>query len=219
MPDPTFAELATAAYCPRQLYYRRRDGDWKPPPSSGAIRELAFQYGRLLAADDDALADAPVAVAPDDWRSSLGRVRASLDAWPDLLEPADRNRFLEGRDCRGVADKVLADPAGVSLVSSGEPPPDGVWKPQRVRAVAAAKALAWERQEPVDRAYVEYPAHGVVRPVPLDGRRRAEYRRTLRSVRAMDGPPPRLANRSKCAACDYRESCGVETRTLRSLLG
>ncbi len=218
MPDPTFAELASAAYCPRQLYYRRRDEDWKPPPSAGAVREVAFHYGRLLD-DDDALAAAPVAVSAGDWRANLRRSGASLDAWSDLLDPADRSRYLEGRDCRGVADKVLDDPAGVSFVSPGEPPPDGVWKPQRVRAVAAAKALAWERQAAVDRAYVEYPAHGVVRRVPLDGRRRAEYRRTLRTVRSMDGPPPRLANRSKCAACDYRESCGVETRTLRSLLG
>lgn len=219
MSDVTFAELATAAYCPRKLYYRRRDDDWTPPPGTDAVRQLAFQYGRLLAATDDTLAAAPIALDPEPWRDNLARAGESLDDWDALCDPADRNRVLDGRDCRGVAHKVLDGPPGVSLVSPGAPPPQGTWKPQRVRAVAAAKALAWERQAPVERAYVEYPAHGVVRRVPLDGRRRAEYRRALRTVRSLSGVPPRLTNRSKCAACEYRETCGVETRTLRSLLG
>lgn len=219
MSAPTFAELATAAFCPRKLYYRRRDSDSKPPREIAAIRHLAFQYDRLLAATDDTVATAPIAVDPPTWRQNVSRARASLDTWDALCNPTARRRYLEGRDCRGIADKVFDDPAGVSLVSPGSPPAQGSWKPQRVRAVAAAKALAWERQAPVEHAYVEYPAYGIVRRVPLDGRRRAEYRRTLRTVRAMDGPPPRLANRSKCGVCEYREACGVETKTLRSLLG
>lgn len=219
MPDPTFAELATAVYCPRQLYYRRRDGDWQPPPEVVAVKQLAFQYGRLLAAGDDALGAAPIEVDPATWRANLERSRESVDDWRGLCDPTARERYLQGRDCRGVADKVLADPAGVSLVSPGKPPPQGAWKPHRVRAVAAAKALAWERQAPVSRAYLEYPAHGVVRRVPLDGRRRAEYRRALRTLRSMAGPPPRLRNSSKCDTCEYRASCGVTTRTLGSLLG
>jgi CRISPR-associated exonuclease Cas4 len=88
-----------------------------------------------------------------------------------------------------------------------------------VEAGAAAEALAWERQAPVGLAVVEVPAHGIVRRVPLDGRRRAEYRRTLRTVRRLEGVPPRLTDRSKCGACEYRETCGVTTRTLGSLLG
>jgi CRISPR-associated exonuclease Cas4 len=216
--DVTFSELATAAYCPRKLYYRRRADDWEPPPETASIREIAFQYDRLLGSTD-ALADVPITVDPGSWRSNLRRARASLDAWPALVDFADRDRYLEGRDCRGVAQKLLADPPGVSLVSTGSPPPQGAWKPQRVRAVAAAKALAWERQAPVEHAFIEYPAHGIIRRVPLDGRRRAEYRRTLRTVRTLSGVPPRLRDTSKCAACEYRETCGVETRTLRSLLG
>ena len=214
----TFGELATAAYCLRKLHYRRRDDDWKPPDEVVAVRELAFRYDELLG-DPTALADAPIAVEPDDWRANLRRAGGSLDAWPAVRDPRDRYRFLEGRDCRGVVPKVLADPAGVSLVSAGAPPSGGVYRPHRIKAVAAAKALAWERREPVEHAYVEYPAHGVVRRVPLDGRRRAEYRRTLRAVRRLEGVPPRIRDRSKCAACEYRETCGVRTRTLRSLLG
>jgi CRISPR-associated exonuclease Cas4 len=94
-----------------------------------------------------------------------------------------------------------------------------VWEPQRVRAVAAAKALSWEREATVDRALVEYPAHGVVRTVRLTTRARATYRRALRAVRSLDGPPPRLRDTAKCEPCDYRDRCGVPTRSMRSLLG
>ncbi|MDZ7702263.1 MAG: hypothetical protein U5J98_09510 [Halobacteriales archaeon] len=218
MSTVTFGELATAAYCARKLYYRREDDDWAAPSGVEAVRGLAFEYDRLLAAPDRALADLPIAVEPAAWRTNLRRARDSLDAWAGLCDPADRDRTLEGKDCRGVAHKVLADPAGVSLVSAGDPPSQGVYEPHRVRAVAAAKALAWERRAPVEHAYVEYPAHGTIRRVPLDGRRRAEYRRALRTARTIEGVPPRLADRSKCAACEYRGSCGVETRTLGSLL-
>lgn len=219
MSDTTFGDLATAAYCPRQLYYRRRDAEWEPPPDNAAVRQIAFQYGRLIHASDETLAAAPVAVEPPTWRENLARAAEAIDAWDELCRPPDRQRSLEGRDCRGVAHKVLGDPPGVSVVSAGTPPARGAWKSHRVRAVATAKALAWERREGVERAYVEYPAHGVVRRIPIDGRRRAEYRRVLRSVRTMDGPPPRLRNTAKCSACSYRETCGVRTRTLRSLLG
>mgnify|MGYP000536634911 CR=1 FL=1 len=36
-------------------------------------------------------------------------------------------------------------PPTPTIVSPGDPPDAGVWKPHSVQAVAAAKALAWER--------------------------------------------------------------------------
>jgi CRISPR-associated exonuclease Cas4 len=35
----------------------------------------------------------------------------------------------------------------------------------------------------------------------------------------MDGVPPRVRDSAKCAACEYRESCGTKTRSLKTLLG
>lgn len=116
-------------------------------------------------------------------------------------------------------DKILEDPLEPVLISAGKLPEHGVWEPQSVHAVAAAKALAWEHQEPVDRVWLEYPAYGVIRSVELTTRRKARYRRALRTVRELDGPPARISNRSKCDACDFATECGVRTRTLRSLLG
>lgn len=219
---PTFGDLARAAYCPRQLYYVRREGDREPPPEARERSELAFRYAELRDAGDEALAALPLDRGPADYRTALEAL-AERDDWEALADPPARRVRLEGRDCRGVAHKVLPggddEPPVPTLVSPGAPPEQGVWKPQRVRAVATAKALAWEREREVPRALVEYPASGAVRSVRLTTRNRAAYRRVLRAVRELDGPPPRLRNSQKCKSCDYAGECGVETRSLRSMLG
>jgi CRISPR-associated exonuclease Cas4 len=216
---PTFTELGRAAYCPRQLYYARRDGDDGPSSEARARQRLAYRYAELRDASDRSLRDEPIALSPASYRAALGRL-AERDDWGALVDPSARDATLAGKDCRGRVHKLLDTEVGPvpSLVSPGAPPERGVWEPQRVRAVAAAKALSWERGVTTDCALVEYPAHGVVRTVRLTTRARAAYRRTLRAVRALDGPPPRLRDTAKCEACDYRDRCGVPTRSMRSLL-
>lgn len=247
MPPPEdsipIAQLARAAYCPRQLHYARREDDHEPPPGVVAARELAFEYERLRTARDETLRDRPIDVDPETYRSNLGRM-AERDDYDRLVDPGIRERFLVGRDCHGVAHKVLepvdaavseASPNGSqksasgdgapppaptpTVISPGDPPPRGVWEPQRVRAVAVAKALAWERERSVPRALVEYPTHGVVRTVRLTTRNKSAYRRTLWTVRSLTGVPPRVGDDSKCAACEYRERCGTKTRSLKTMLG
>jgi CRISPR-associated exonuclease Cas4 len=213
----TFRDVETAAYCPRKLYYRRRSGPPDVPDEVAACRSLAFEYERLLDSDADLLA-APIEASPTQFRSRLGATKARLDCWEALADPPERERLLEGRECRGVAHKIIEDPLAPSLVFSGQPPDQGVWEPQSVRLVAAAKALAWERETPVERAFAEYPAHGVVRDVSLTTGRKAAYRKAVRTADAVDGPPARIDNDAKCAPCEFREQCGVRTRSLRSLL-
>jgi CRISPR-associated exonuclease Cas4 len=214
----TFRALETAAYCPRKLYYRRRAGPPDVPDEVAACRSLAFEYERLLT-DDAALVAAPVEVSPTAFRSRLGSAKARLDRWSELVDPPERERTVTGREARGVVHKVLTEPLAPSMVFAGRPPDEGVWEPQTVRLVAAAKALAWEHETPIERAYAEYPAYGVVREVPLTTRRKAAYRNAVRTAESVDGPPPRLENDDKCDPCEFREECGVRTRSLRSLLG
>jgi len=213
----TFTDLATAAYCPRQLYYRRKHDDGDPPESVEAVRELAFRYPELLE-PDTALSDDPIAVEPTEYRARLRSLRDRLGCWDAIADPEERDVRLAGKDCRGVAHKVLEDPLRPGIVSAGRPPEHGVWASQSVRATAAAKALAWERETAVDRAVVEYPAHAVVRRIGLTTRRTAAYRTALRTARTLDGPPPRLEDDTRCASCEYREECGTRTRSLRSRL-
>jgi CRISPR-associated exonuclease Cas4 len=208
-----FSDLALAAYCPRQLYYARRD-DREPPDAHEAAREIATAYDSLPVASEAALATYDLAVEPPEFRSNLA---ASLDRH-DVASPDETAVYLRGKDARGRAAKVHSDPLAPSLATPGSPPEAGVWEPQSVRAVAAAKALSWREQTPVDHAFVEYARHGVVRRVDLTTRKKAAYRRALRTARSIDGPPPRLHDEAKCGACDYREECGTKTRTLGSLL-
>jgi CRISPR-associated exonuclease Cas4 len=218
---PTFSDLARAAYCPRQLYYARTDDDRELPPAVRERMDLAFRYPELREADDEQLATLPLDRSPAAYRRAI-EATSERAAWDALVDPSARRVRLESTDARGIAHKVLSaveDGPIPSLVSPGEPPERGVWEPQRVRAVAAAKALAQERETSVQRALVEYPASGVVRTVRLTTHNRALYRRTLRTVRRLDGPPPRLTDSSKCEPCEYSDRCGVRTRSLRSLLG
>ena len=241
-----FSDLRTAAYCPRKLYYRR-DDDREPPPRVATIRALATRYPALLEADDSTLATEPIALEPSVYRARLASTRERLratsnglesleeatetdgsardvtqtthDRWAAICAPIETDAFVAGRDCHGIVHKILADPLEPVLVSTGRPPDNGVWESQTVHAVAAAKALAWTRGERVGGAWVEYPAYGRIRYVPMTTRRKAAYRRTLREVRELDGPPPRLQNSEKCEHCEYADTCGVRTRSLRSLLG
>ena len=215
-----FRDVETAAYCPRKLYYRRRTPrHGRPPDSVGQIRDIAFEYDRLLT-DDAALAAAPIEVTPTQFRSNLGCARARLDDWEQLCSPLDREVFLQGRECRGIAHKLLAtSPPAASLVFAGEPPEHGVWRPQSVRLMAVAKALSWEHQTAVERVYAEYPAYGVIRTVPVTAGRTAAYREAVRVADHLRDPPPRTDNDAKCDPCEFRGDCGVRTRSMRSLLG
>ena len=213
----TFGDLSRGAYCPRQLYHARRADDREPPPEATDRIDLAFRYPALRCASDRELREAPIDLHPDDYRRNLARLE-SRDDWDDLASPSRTRVLLSGKDCRGIAHKLVGDPAVPTIVSPGSPPEDGTWNHHRVRAVAAAKALAWEQKRAVPRALVEYPAHGVVRTVELTTRAKAAYRSTLRTVRAIDGPPPRV-NDARCEGCEYSGECGTRTRSLRSLLG
>lgn len=215
-----FRDVETAAYCPRKLYYRKRSPETDSTPESvQKRRELAFEYDRLLSGERE-LRQEPIEVTPTTFRSRIGCTRASLDCWDELADPTARDVFVRGRECQGVVHKVLeTEPPTLSLCFGGRPPGQGVWKPQSVRLVAAAKALSWERELEIERAFAEYPAHGVVREVEMSTRRVAAYRAAVRTADAIDGPPPRTSNRSKCEPCGFRADCGVKTRSLRSLLG
>ena len=221
MTDHAFHELSAAAYCPRKLYYVRKQDELEIPDIVPERRSLAYRYDELHSMSDGELAELPIAVTPETYQANLERARdRHVTAWPEITEPTEGETLLSGRECRGYVHKILdLDSPVPSLLFTGTPPPSGVWGPHSVRAVAAAKALAWERETPVERTFVEYPAHGTIREVEISTRRKAHYRRIVRTVEAIDGPPPRLKDRSKCEECEFREECGVKTRSLRSLLG
>ena len=218
MPDTVpLSDLSLAAFCPRKLHYARQT-DRTPPSTYQDALDLSHRYGDVFGAGAWEPPAEKLAVHPSTFREAIRAARNTHAAWPALVAPESTDVSLSGKDVHGVVAKVLEDPLAPSLVSPGAPPPEGVWQPQAVKAVGAAKALAWERETPVERAFVEYPRHGVIRSVELTTRHKAAYRRTLRSIRSMDGPPPRIDDDGKCETCRFADRCGVRTRSLRSLL-
>lgn len=220
----SFSDVSRAAYCPRQLYYDHRAEDRSVPDAARARIDLAFRYAALVDAPDRTLRRLPIRRSPAAYRRNLSRLR-ERDDYRGLVDPDRERAFLSGKDCHGIAYKLIeegdetdAGPPVPTVVSPGEPPANGVWEPQSVRAVAVAKALSWEREREVPRALVEYPSVGVVREVRLTTRRKAGYRRALRAARAIDGPPARVDD-DRCSACEYRDRCGVGRQSFRSLLG
>lgn len=212
---PTFGELGVAAYCPRQLYYQRQTDT--SPDRAASARALARRYEDILAGTvDESRLDASLETVQD----QLVTVRERFPAtWPELTNPTETDVLVRGRDATGEVPKVLGTtPPAPTLVTTGEPAPTGVWEPQAVRLTAAAIALAQNRGRSIGRGFVEYPGYGVVREVPVTQRRRATYRRVLRTVERMDGPPRRVDNKAKCDACRYQDECGVQSRSLASLL-
>lgn len=209
-------DLSMAAHCPRKLYYSTRDDQRRMPHELVRLRELAFRYPYVLSGGK--LPSDLLDVTPTQVRATLGCAKERLEDWDGIADPPQRHVVLEGREARGIADKVLANPVAPVLITDGRPPAAGAWRPDVVRAVAAAKALSWAQEVPVDRAYVEYPATGAIRRVRLSTRQKAFYREAVAVADTLDGPPPRVDDAEKCESCKYRARSGPRTRSLRSLL-
>jgi len=195
----SFSDLRTAAYCPRKCYYQRllpgrgpraaarSRGDSSSPP----------RYDELLEAppgpsSPNRSPSRPFATASGWRRPGSTRGTGSMGAPPCPCRSGGvRDRpALSGHRPQGARGPARA---GADLV--GEPPETGVWTSQSVHAVAAAKALAWEHQVSVERAWLEYPAYGVIRSIDLTTRRKAQYpervaggSRVRRSARADEQP-------------------------------
>ena len=187
---PAFTELSKGTQRPRRSRSTRRENGCCHESAEDVPEriDLAFQYGRLRQADPEVLATLPTVVSPEQYQQALHRL-TDRDDWTELIDPTGRRVYVDGQECHGTVDKLLREsdaPPKPSIVSSRSPPVIGVWQSDAVRAVAAATALGHERDQTIPWAIVEYPAAGVVRDVRLTARRKATYRRVLRTIQSAD---------------------------------
>ncbi len=187
---PSFSDLSAKAACLRTLSNTRETNEQKhsSPDDCERTVELAYQYQELVDTDEQTLGALPIERSPEAYRAALHGLEERAD-WAGLVAPDSRRVRLEGVNCHGLVHKILCNgdnPPKPSIVSTESPPEIGVWQPDAVRAVAAAKALAHERDRTVPWAIVEYPAAGVVRDVRLTARRKVTYRRVLRAIQSTE---------------------------------
>lgn len=242
MPPPFAAsDVATAAYCGRKAYLARDEDGGAPPPTVEAVRELAYRYPALVEHPEATVATVAEArsttldgLEPASIAGALARLRGS-SLWDAVARPWREETVLRTDRLVGRLDKIVRFPAEVdgsdeggggepqpapSLVATGRPPTDGVWRAQRVRCAALVALLDGNGYDAGDRVVVEYPRVGAIRPARIrrrDERALADAIDTLATAER-GHPPSRTTNPSKCNACRFREQCGVPTRSLASRL-
>jgi len=224
------SEVRNAVYCGRQAYYEsRRDACRIPSPETRVLRELAHTYPTLVESPEKALATACEIAGVDvelnlsDASEGLSEERENNEElWDVAAHPDREERYYESNRLCGTVDKrsFTEDGVFVSKVKTGTPPPNGVWSSDRVEATAVERLVSSTTGDEVAYVVVEYPRAGALRrvePGKDDERALENALETLEEIQ--DGiPPSRTDNRSKCEACDFREECGVETRSILTRL-
>jgi CRISPR-associated exonuclease Cas4 len=222
------SEVRNAAYCGRQAYYEsQREACRLPPPETRVLREVAYLYPEVVESPEDALREAcefaSVSVSLD-LKEAAERLVETRDGSPELWDhvayPDREERYIETDRLCGTVEKLSFVDGGVvvSILKTGEPPRAGVWSSERVEA-AAVRRLASSKGT-VEKVIVEYPRVGAVREAKLGKDDERALKRSLDTLEDVEKgyPPPRTDDRTKCEPCDFKQDCGVETRSLLTRL-
>ena len=223
------SEVRNAIYCGRQAYYEaRREACRLPSPETRILRELAYVYPVLADSPDDALrraeetAGVSVSLDISGAADALAERRDdNPELWDSVARPDRAERYLENERLRGTVDKLSFDDDGsavVSLVKTGTPPANGVWSSERVEAAALCELVSTSYD--VSCVVVEYPRVGALRRVEVGPDDERTLERAIETLEEIEKgvPPSRTDNRSKCESCDFKEECGVKTKSVLTRL-
>jgi len=99
-----FSDIARAAYCPRQLYYARREDDRAVPGEVRARIDLAFRYPTLVDAPDATLRRLPIRRSPAAYRRNLAAAARATTTTGSLIPNTSAcsvpERTVTGRSTR-----------------------------------------------------------------------------------------------------------------------
>lgn len=225
------SEVRNAVYCGRQAYYEaKREACRLPSPETRVLRELAYLYPTLVESPEDALrraqetAGVSVSLDMSDTTDALAETRDDDPAlWDGVAYPDREERYVENGRLRGTVDKLSfrdGDEEGVviSLVKTGTPPANGVWSSERVEAAALRELVSTNHD--VSCVVVEYPRVGALRRVGVGHDDERALERALETLEEVKKgvPPSRTDNRKKCESCDFKEECGVKTKSVLTRL-
>jgi len=221
------SEVRNAVYCGRQAYYEaQREACRIPSPKTRVVRELAHLYPTVVESPDEASRrareNAGVSLSLDlsDASDALAEARDDSELWDIVAYPDREERYVESDVLHGTVDKLSFTEEGVvvSVVKTGAPPANGVWQSEHVEAAAFERLVSATQN--VRFVVVEYPRSGALRRVEVgkdDVRALERARETLEEI-GKGIPPSRTDNRSKCESCDFKQECGVKTKSVLTRL-
>lgn len=228
MPRFHVSEVRRAVYCGRQAYYEsQREACRIPSPETRVLREVAYLYPTVVESPDDALRRAEemagVSTSLDltDTADALAEEREENPGlWDAVAYPDREERYVESERLHGTVDKLSFGDDGVlvSVVKTGTPPQNGVWRSERVEGAAVRRMSSHEHD--IRGVVFEYPRVGAVRSVEVGRDDARALERALEKLEDIEKgvPPSRTENRKKCESCDFKDECGVKTKSVLTRL-
>lgn len=222
------SEVRRAIYCGRQAYYEsQREACRIPSPETRVLREVAYLYPTVVESPDDALrraeetAGVSTSLDMSEAADALAERREeSPGLWEAVAYPDREERYFEGKNLEGTVEKLSFGDDGVlvSVVKTGTPPPNGVWRSERAEAASVRRMVS--REHDIRSVVFEYPRVGALRRVEVGRDDARALERALERLEDIEKgvPPSRTENRNKCESCDFKNECGVKTKSVLTRL-
>ena len=224
------SEVRRAIYCGRQAYYEsQREACRIPSPETRVLREVAYLYPTVVESPEDALRRAEETAGVSTSLDMSEAAEALADEreknpglWEAVAHPDREERYFEGNSLRGTVEKLSFgdDGEGVlaSVVKTGTPPPNGVWRSERAEAAAVRRMVS--REYDLRGVVFEYPRVGALRRVEVGRDDARTLERALERLEDIEKgvPPSRTENRNKCESCEFKDECGVKTKSVLTRL-
>jgi len=217
--------------CPRLVYF---DSLETMPQKQDALRILlkSLMLSPLLAAGADAsdlvsrlqsilsaleeemplVYDLPaeeVQAARQQLEGEMEAIARGLSSNLDRLVPcqAEVDLYSGKLGLSGRLDR-LAPGTTPSIIRTGQAPPNGIWKRDRIMLAGYALLLGEREKLQINRGQVEYPRSGQVRCVQIFGVDKARVLRLRDRIRLIkEGRLPDRPDGAPCEGCPARQKC------------
>jgi len=128
--------------------------------------------------------------------------------------------YSEKHRLTGMPNKIvkIGDELVPSVLKTGRPPENGVWKTERLRLTSYAILIEERYNTIVKRGIVEYMRYGTIRRVKIRARDRREVLQTLHKIRKIHKNQiiPEKPLSAPCERCEHNKKCEITPETLSS---
>ncbi|PHP45354.1 hypothetical protein B6V01_004415 [Methanosarcinales archaeon ex4572_44] len=167
--------------------------------------------GLVKQLDTKAIADGLSTHIKEDRRGFLASIT------PHASEPL---LYSEKHRLAGVPNKIvkIEDEFVPSVLKTGRPPENGVWKTERLLLTGYALLVEEHYNTIVKTGIAEYLRHGTIRKIRIRARERREVLQTLHKIKKIHQNQiiPEKPPHAPCERCEHKEQCEITPETLSS---